>query len=86
LRISAFAAEKAPLPTAHTTRNSEGWNVRVDNRLPRGNSAAVGERALKPLAARLVALAIVVPERSLEKLRAITIELDLNYGDLRVMQ
>ncbi len=82
----AFAAEKTPLPTAHTTRNIEGWNVRVDDRLLHGDGAAVGERALKLLGARLVAITIVVPEEALAKLRAITIELDLNYGDLRAMQ
>ena len=86
LCFSTFAAEKPALPTAHTTRNIEGWTVRVDERLLHGDGAAVGERALKLLAARLVAITIVVPEKSLEKLRAITIELDLNYGDLRAMQ
>ena len=82
----AFAAEKSPLPTAHTTRNIEGWTVRVDDRLLHGDGAALGERALKLLTARLVAITIVVPEKSLAKLRAITIELDLNYGDLTAMQ
>ena len=46
----------------------------------------VGERALKLLTARLVALAIVMPEKSLAKVRSITIELDRAYGDLRHMQ
>ena len=89
LLILAVAEEsrKPPaLPTAHTTRNIEGWNVRVDDRLLSGDGAGVGERALKLLTARLVAIAIVVPEQSLAKLRAITIELDLNYGDLHAMQ
>lgn len=86
LNAAAFAAEKIPLPTAHTTRNIEGWTVRVDDRLLHGNGAAVGERALKLLTSRLVAISIVVPEKSLAKLRAIAIELDLNYGDLRPMQ
>jgi len=86
LCLSAFSGEKTPLPTAHTTRNIEGWNVRVDDRLLQGEGAAVGERALKLLGARLVAITIVVPEKALAKLRAITIELDLNYGDLRAMQ
>ena len=84
--VPAFAAEKPPLPTAHATRNIEGWTVGVDDRLLRGDGAAVGERALKLLTSRLVAITIVVPEKSLAKLRAITIELDLNYGDLRAMQ
>ncbi|MFN0050857.1 MAG: metallopeptidase [Planctomycetales bacterium] len=58
----------------------------MDDRLLHGDGAAVGERALKLLAARLVAIAVVVPEKPLAKLRAITIELDLDYGDLRAMQ
>ncbi len=86
LCLHAFAAEKTPLPTAHTTRNIEGWNIRVDDRLLRGEGTAVGERALKLLAARLVAIAIIVPEPALAKLRAITIQLDQDYGDLRAMQ
>jgi hypothetical protein len=80
------AANPPALPTAHTTRDIEGWKVRVDDRLLKGEGAALGERALKLLTARLVAITIIVPEKSLAKLRAITIQLDLNYGDLRSMQ
>lgn len=86
LCVRAFAAEKTPLPMTHATRNIEGWTVRVDDRLLKGEGAALGDRALKLLTARLVAITIVVPEKSLEKLRAITIELDLNCGDLTAMQ
>ena len=86
LSAHAFADEKPALPTAHATRNIEGWNVRVDDRLLHGDGAALGERALKLLTARLVAITIVMPEKSLAKLRAITIELDRDYGDLRHMQ
>lgn len=86
MSVSSLAAEKKTLPTAHTTRAIEGWDVRVDDRLLKGEHAAVGARALKLLEARLVAIAVVVPEKTLAKLRTITIELDLNYGDLRVMQ
>ncbi len=82
----SFAAETTPIPTAHTTRNIEGWNVRIDDRLLKGDAAPLGERALKLLNARLVAITIVVPEKALVKLRAITIELDLDYGGLRNMQ
>lgn len=84
LPVGAFAANA--IPTAHTTRQIEGWNVRVDDRLLKGEGAAKGERALKLLAARLVAITVVVPEKSLAKLRAITIELDLDYGGLNSMQ
>jgi hypothetical protein len=86
LCVRAFAAEPRSIPTAHTTRDVEGWTVHVDNRLLKGESAALGERALKLLTARLVAIAIVVPEKALAKLRSILIELDLDYADLRVMQ
>ena len=86
LTLTAWAADKPALPTAHTTRDIEGWTVRVDDRLLKGDGAALGERALKLLNARLVAITIVVPERALAKLRAITIELDLDYGGLSPMQ
>ncbi len=81
-----FAAAAPALPTAHTTREIEGWSTRVDDRLLKGDNAAVGERALKLLTARLVAIAIIVPEPALAKLRAVTIQLDLNHGDLHAMQ
>ena len=86
LNLPLAAADAPALPTAHTTRDIEGWSVRVDDRLLHGDAAAVGERALKLLTARLVAITVVVPEKALAKLRAITIELDLDYGDLRTMQ
>jgi hypothetical protein len=82
----AFAAEPFSIPNAHTTREIEGWTVRVDDRLLKGESAALGERALKLLTARLVAIAIVVPEKALAKLRSATIQLGLDYADLRWMQ
>ncbi len=84
LSVRAWAAEERP--NAHTRRDVEGWTVRVDDRLLNGESAALGERALKVLTARLVAIAIVVPEKALAKLRAIPIELDLDYADLQTMQ
>jgi hypothetical protein len=86
LHTIAFAAEPKPLPTAHTTQKIEGWTVRVDDRLLSGDGAALGERALKLLNARLVAIAVIMPEKSLEKLRGITIQLDLDYGKLVPMQ
>ena len=86
LRAGEERPKPPTLPTAHTTRNIEGWTVRVDDRLLKGDGAALGERAVKLLTARLVAITIVVPEKSLAKLRAITIEMDLDYGDLHAMQ
>ena len=86
LLFSVFAADTPALPTAHTTRNIDGWNVRVDDRLLKGDSAALGERALKLLNARLVAITLVVAEPALAKLRVVTIEVDLDYGPLAAMQ
>jgi hypothetical protein len=77
---------RTPIPTAHTERNIEGWTVRVDDRLLSGDSAALGERALKLLNARLVAITLVVPEHQLAGLRAVRIELDLDYAGLNPMQ
>lgn len=74
------------LPTAHTEKNIEGWNVRVDNRLLAGEKAALGDKALKLLQARLVAIEHVVPGKALEKLRSVTIQLDLDHGKLEPMQ
>ncbi|HZK79970.1 MAG TPA: hypothetical protein VFC46_02865 [Humisphaera sp.] len=88
--ISIFAAHAAkeipPLPKSHTTRQIEGWNVRIDDRLLKGDDAALGEKAIKLLSARLFLITLVMPEKPLEKLRQVTIELDLNYGALRAMQ
>ena len=81
-----FAAEKPAIPTAHTTQDLEGWKVRVDQRLLEGEAKPVGDRALKLLGAKLVAMTVVVPEKELAKLRAVTIELDLDYGGLKSMQ
>ena len=86
LCIPAGASEKPALPAVHTTRDIEGWTVRVDDRLLHGDGAALGERALKLLTARLVAITIVVPEPALAKLRAVNIELDLDYAGLNAMQ
>lgn len=82
----AFAVEKPATPKAHTTCDLEGWNVRVDQRLLEGEGKAVGDRALKLLDARLVAITVVVPEKALAKLRDVTIQLDLDCGGLSSMQ
>lgn len=89
--LSPLLGAEAPalrpgVPTEHTTRRIEGWTVRVDNRLLKGKGEASGERALKLLTARLVAITTVVPEKALVGLRAVNIELDLDYPGLTFMQ
>jgi hypothetical protein len=87
LTIPARAADAPPpLPMSHTVKQIEGWTVRVDDRLLTGDGAAVGERAVKLLTARLVAIAVVVPEGPLARLREVPIQLDLTHGALRTMQ
>ncbi len=86
LALGVGAAERPALPTAHTSRVLEGWTVRIDDRLLSGEGAALGERALKVLHARLVAIALVAREPELAKLQAVTIQLDRDYGDLHTMQ
>jgi hypothetical protein len=81
-----LADETAPFPTAHTTQKIEGWTIRVDNRLLEGEHKPTGDQALKLLAARLIAITTVMPEKSLEKLRSVTIQIDLNHGKLTAMQ
>ncbi len=94
LPISVAAAEPEkkparalpPLPTSHTTRQIEGWTVRVDDRLLNGDGAALGEKAIKLLTARLVAITAIVNDEPLAKLRTVTIQLDLTHGGLMPMQ
>ena len=81
-----LAADKPAIPTQYTNRNIEGWTIRLDNRLLDGPGAVSGERALKLLNSRLVAITFVVPEPALSKLRAVTIEMDLDYAGLKPMQ
>ena len=84
---AARAPDKAPpLPASHTTRQIEGWTVRVDDRLLQGDGAASGERAIKLLTARLVAISVVMPEAKLARLREVPIQLDLTHGALHPMQ
>ena len=86
LSLRGLADEGRDLPRMHTLHEIEGWKVRVDDRLLHGEHAALGERAVKLLTARLTAIGTVVQEPALAKLRAVTIQLDLNHGQLRVMQ
>ena len=58
----------------------------MDDRLLGGDGAALGGRALKLLAARLVVISIVVPEEPLAKLREVPIQVDLTHGALHAMQ
>lgn len=79
-------AKRTPIPTAHTEQIIEGWKVRVDDRLLKGEGADLGKQALKLLNSKLVAIAAIVPDKQLAGLRSIRIELDLDYAGLNPMQ
>jgi hypothetical protein len=77
---------KEPLPTAYTPRTIEGWTVRVDDRLLLPANEEITRTALRFLENKLADITVVVPPDRLKKLRAVTIQLDLNYGKIGTMQ
>ena len=83
--LPLFAVESA-LPQQHQIRQMEGWTVRVDQRLLEGEQQAKGEKALRLLQAKLVAITTLVSEKPLKELQKVTIQIDLDYGKLRAMQ
>jgi hypothetical protein len=81
----APAKSPRPKPTHHIQRDLCGWIVRVDDRLLATNNNALGERALKLLEARLIAMAAIMPDEALKRLRQIRIQIDLTHGDMDSM-
>jgi hypothetical protein len=77
---------KQAQPASRTTRQLEGWTVRVDDRLLQETNRELGKRALRFLENKLADITMVVPEDRLKKLQAVTIILDLNCGKLVPMQ
>lgn len=76
-----------PQPTSRTTRELEGWKIRVDDRLlGESPDGALGAKALRFLEAKLVEIKAVVPEERVKDLQEVTIVLDLNCGKLGAMQ
>jgi putative heme-binding domain-containing protein len=73
-------------PTSYTTRNVEGWTVRIDDRLLHSPNDAMGARALRFLEGKLADIKVVVPADRLKKLQSVTIVLDLTHGKLGPMQ
>ncbi len=80
------AAEPAPIPSKHTTRTIDGWQIRMDDLLLEPANQKIGDKVIALLTARLVAISTVVPEPALGKLRAIVIEADLDCGGLKILQ
>ena len=82
----AVGAAEPAKPTSHTSRQIEGWTVRVDDRLLQPPNEALGQRALKMLESKLTDITYVTPPEPLAKLRTFAIVLDLSHGKLRTMQ
>ncbi len=78
--------ETAPLPTSRTTRDLEGWQVSVDDRLLAAPNEELGSRTLRFLEAKLVEIKIVVPADKVKELQKVKLVLDLNHGKLTSMQ
>jgi hypothetical protein len=79
-------AEDPPKPTSRTEQNLAGWTVRIDDRLLTEPNAALGQRTLKLLEARLTDVANVVKADRLAELRKVPIVLDLTHGKLKPAQ
>lgn len=77
---------EAAKPTAHTTREIEGWTVHIDRRLLAGADIPLGDRALRILGARLIAITLVVPADKVKRLQAVPLWVDLTHGKLKSMQ
>lgn len=73
-------------PTAHESRQIEGWTVQVDKRLLANTDVPLGEKALALLRARLADIITVVPADKVTRLQQVPIWLDLNHGSLTSMQ
>lgn len=86
LALLAVAAAEPPKPISHTTRNLEGWTVRVDDRLLNGTDADLGKRTVRLLADRLFFITLVLPAEKVQRLQQVPIWLDRTHGDLKPMQ
>ena len=88
--ITAFAsvllADEAPKPESHTTRQIEGWTVRVDDRLLNAPNDELGKRALLLLERRLADIRLVMAKERVEQLQRVVIQLDMTHGTLTSMQ
>jgi hypothetical protein len=84
--VIAAPRPEAPKPASHTTREIQGWKVRIDDRLLAAPHEELGARILKSLERRLNDIVTVVNEPALSKLRGFTIVVDLSHGKLVPMQ
>lgn len=86
LSIAAEDKPEAAKPASRTTRDIEGWTVRIDDRLTAGAEEPLGRRAIALLTARLSAIKLVVAAARVVELQRVPIVLDLTHGTLTSMQ
>lgn len=85
--LTAEEPSEESKPTSRSVKQLEGWTVRVDDRLlGDATDAALGQRALKFLEAKLVEIKAVVPPGRVKVLQEVPIVLDLHCGKLKSMQ
>ena len=84
--IAADTPSEPTKPTSRTTRDIEGWKIRIDDRLLNGPDVEMGKRNLRFLEAKLVEIKVVVREDRLKLLQAVPIVVDLSHGKLKTMQ
>ena len=86
ISLAFVSAEEVPSQDILQVQQREGWTVRVDERLLKGEHSEKGAKALKLLDAKLVAITAVVPAKALAELRKVTIQINYDYGKLSPMQ
>ncbi|HEV2390843.1 MAG TPA: metallopeptidase [Verrucomicrobiae bacterium] len=82
----ATPPQDLPKPRSRTTKHFYGWTIQVDDRLLDAPNEDLGRHALALLKAKLMDIEYVMAKDHLQKLKSITIVLDLTHGRLRAMQ
>ena len=74
------------MASSHTTRNIEGWTVRIDDRLLAEPNLNLCKKALRVLEAKLMDIKEVVPEEKVKQLQKVKIVIELSCGNIGPMQ
>ena len=84
LQVTAESSDppRRDLPTEHQTRDLAGWQVRIDQRLLQGEHEPLGTRAILMLESQLRGIETIMPDKALEHLREVVIQIDLDHGGL----
>jgi hypothetical protein len=84
--LSGNDKEEPAKPNSRTSREIEGWTVRIDDRLLAGADEALGKRTIALLTAKLADINSAVPAARVGELKRVPIVLDLTHGTLTSMQ